>query len=167
MEQRGMDARMEQSPTNEVVPNGYGGFWKRLLAYLVDWLVLVVIVVVVAVLGAILLVAGGASEGWAGPFGNVVGLIGGWFYYAFFESSAWQATPGKRLLGMKVVDRQGAQIGFWRATGRHFGKILSAFILLIGFLMIAFTRRKQGLHDIMASCLVVNRPPPPDKRYLA
>ncbi|MBN2872531.1 MAG: RDD family protein [Halothiobacillaceae bacterium] len=162
MEQRSTDAQV----ANDAAPDGYGGFWKRLLAYLVDWFILMVIVVVVAMLGAVLLFAGGVPEAWAAPFGNLVGLIGGWLYYAFLESSAWQATPGKRLLGMKVVDRQGERIGFWRATGRHFAKILSALILLVGFLMVAFTRRKQGLHDILAGCLVVNRPPPPDKRYL-
>lgn len=156
----------ERPHWREVAPDGHGGFWKRLLAYLIDWIILIVLSIVVVLFGVVLLVAGGVSEEWAGPFGNLVGLLVGWLYYALCESSDWQATPGKRILGMKVVDMQGRRIGFWRATARHFGKILSTLTLFIGFVMIAFTREKQGLHDIMAGCLVINRPPAADKRSL-
>ena len=75
------------------------------------------------------------------------------------ESSAYQGTVGKIFLGIKVTDLNGHKIGFGRATGRHFGKIISAIILFVGFIMVAFTKRKQGLHDIMAGCLVLNRWP--------
>lgn len=71
------------------------------------------------------------------------------------ESSAKQATLGKMALGIVVTDLEGARIGFGRATGRYFAKILSGLILGIGFLMAAFTERKQGLHDIIAGTLVV------------
>ncbi len=60
-------------------------------------------------------------------------------------------------LGIKVTDYDGQRISFLRATGRFFGKYLSAILLMIGFLMIAFTARKQGLHDILARTLVVNQ----------
>ncbi len=60
-------------------------------------------------------------------------------------------------LGIKVTDLNGHRIGFGKATGRYFGKIISAMILFIGFLMIGFTKKKQGLHDMMAGCLVVNK----------
>jgi uncharacterized RDD family membrane protein YckC len=49
----------------------------------------------------------------------------------------------------------GARISFGNATGRYFGKILSGLILYVGYLMVAFTDKKQGLHDMMASTLVV------------
>lgn len=166
MPERAMDAVTERPHWQDVAPDGHGGFWKRLLAYLIDWVILIAISIIVLLFGIVLLVAGGVPEVWAGPFGNLVGLLVGWIYYALFESSDWQATPGKRALDMKVVDMEGRRIGFWRATGRHFGKILSMLALLIGFVMIAFTREKQGLHDIMAGCLVINRRPPLDKRYL-
>jgi len=156
----------ERPHWREVAPDGHGGFWKRLLAYLIDWVILIAISIVIVILGAVLFVAGGVPAAWAGPFGNLVGLLVGWLYYALCESSEWQATPGKRALDMKVVDMEGRRIGFWRATGRHFGKILSMLLLFAGFIMIAFTREKQGLHDIMAGCLVVNRRPPLDKLYL-
>ena len=58
-------------------------------------------------------------------------------------------------MGIIVTDHNGGRISFWRATGRHFARIISAFSLLVGYIMIAFTERKQGLHDIMTSCLVL------------
>ena len=60
-------------------------------------------------------------------------------------------------LGIKVTDLDGNRISFGRATGRHFAKWLSALILGIGYIMVAFTAKKQGLHDQVASCLVVNK----------
>lgn len=73
------------------------------------------------------------------------------------ESSAWQATLGKKILGLKVTDLAGNRISFARASGRFFGKILSGMILGIGFLMAGFTERKQALHDILAGCLVLRQ----------
>jgi uncharacterized RDD family membrane protein YckC len=58
------------------------------------------------------------------------------------------------IFGMKVTDLHGNRISFARATGRHFAKILSTMILFIGFIMVGFTERKQGLHDILAGTLV-------------
>jgi uncharacterized RDD family membrane protein YckC len=80
-----------------------------------------------------------------------------WIYYASLESSTWQATLGKKILGLKVTDLEGNRISFGRASGRFFGKILSGMILGIGFLMAGFTERKQALHDIVAGCLVLRQ----------
>ena len=79
------------------------------------------------------------------------------FYWAAFESSKWQASPGKMALGIKVTDLNGNRISFARASGRYFAKILSGLTLLVGYFMAAFTARKQALHDIIAGCLVVNK----------
>jgi uncharacterized RDD family membrane protein YckC len=81
-----------------------------------------------------------------------------WLYFASFESSVWQATPGKRLLGLVVTNLEGHRISFARASGRYFGKILSGTLFFIGFLIAGFTPRKQALHDLLASCLVLRRP---------
>jgi len=89
--------------------------------------------------------------------GNLGGIILGWLYFAIMESSSTQGTLGKMALGIKVTNLSGDRISFGRATGRHFGKIISTFIFLIGYLMVAFTSRKQALHDMMAGCLVVTR----------
>ncbi|MBN2208838.1 MAG: RDD family protein [Candidatus Coatesbacteria bacterium] len=80
-----------------------------------------------------------------------------WLYYALMESSPLQATLGKLAMGSIVTDQDGDRITFFRATGRHFGKIISNLILMIGFLMAAFTKRKQALHDILAGCLVIQK----------
>lgn len=81
-------------------------------------------------------------------------LFGSWLYEAFMESSSYQATLGKMIFGMKVTDLNGNRISFERATGRHFAKWLSGMILGIGYIMVAFTERKQGLHDLLAGTLV-------------
>ncbi len=80
-----------------------------------------------------------------------------WFYFAFMESSSWQATVGKCFLGLKVTDLQGSRISFGQATVRYFSKIISGIILCIGYIMIGFTERKQGLHDMIANTLVVRK----------
>ena len=88
---------------------------------------------------------------------RLLALMLSWIYYASLESSSWQATLGKKLLGLKVTDLAGNRITFARASGRFFGKILSGMILGIGFLMAGFTARKQALHDILAGCLVLRQ----------
>jgi len=84
----------------------------------------------------------------------VLVLFGSWLYEAFMESSSYQATLGKMIFGMKVTDLNGNRISFERATGRHFAKWLSGMILCIGYIMVGFTDRKQGLHDLLAGTLV-------------
>ena len=79
-----------------------------------------------------------------------------WLYFAIMESSSRQATLGKLAFGIRVVDLDGDRVSFFRASARFFAKIFSALSLAVGFLMAAFTRRKQALHDMVASCLVVN-----------
>ncbi len=71
------------------------------------------------------------------------------------ESSSLQATLGKKALGLQVTDLEGRRVSFARATGRYFGKVLSAITFGLGYLMAAFTERKQTLHDIVSSCLVI------------
>lgn len=73
------------------------------------------------------------------------------------EGSAWQATLGKRALGIKVTSLQGERIGFGQATGRVFAKVLSQMLFYAGYLVAAFTKQRQALHDRVASTLVVRR----------
>jgi uncharacterized RDD family membrane protein YckC len=77
-----------------------------------------------------------------------------WIYTAYLESSSNQSTLGKLAVRAAVTDMQGNRITFSRATLRFFGKILCIFTLFIGFLIIAFTGYKQGLHDKIAGTLV-------------
>jgi uncharacterized RDD family membrane protein YckC len=84
-------------------------------------------------------------------------IAGQWLYFALMESSSKQASLGKMALGIIVTDIEGKRISFGKASGRYFGRILSAIIIYIGYLMIAFTEKKQGLHDMLANTLVVNK----------
>ncbi len=90
------------------------------------------------------------------PF-NYVLMIMGWLYFSIHESSSRQATQGKALFGIKVTDTFGNRISFLRATGRYFAKYLSMIIVFVGFVMAAFTARKQALHDLIASTLVLDK----------
>jgi uncharacterized RDD family membrane protein YckC len=80
-----------------------------------------------------------------------------WLYYALLESSPHQATIGKLAVGIKVTDENGNRVTLLRASGRHFAKIISAMILMIGFIMAGFTEKKQALHDMIANCLVIKK----------
>ncbi len=133
----------------------YAGFWLRVVAYIIDGIILAIpTFIIVYVLTA-------ASSGLNAQAVNfmfrVVNAIIGWLYYAYMESSASQATFGKMVLGLKVTDENGSRIGFGQATGRYWGMIVSALILCVGFMMAGWTQRKQGLHDIMAHTLVVKK----------
>jgi uncharacterized RDD family membrane protein YckC len=119
----------------------------------------------VTVLIAILLAIALISTGGSAPTDTavvqvasfVILLVLTWLYFAGLESSAWQATVGKRMTGLMVTDMAGRRLGFWRSTARYFAKILSAVPILIGYLLAAFTPQKQALHDMIAGTLVVKR----------
>jgi uncharacterized RDD family membrane protein YckC len=129
----------------------YAGFWKRAAAALIDTAVLFMAGMGI---GAAYLAVNGSKEGFD-LANNVLGVVIGWLYYAGFESSRKQATPGKAALGLVVTDLNGRRISFYRATSRHFGKIVSSIILGIGFIMAGYTEKKQALHDKMFDCLVI------------
>jgi len=78
-------------------------------------------------------------------------------YYSYMESSKYQATFGKMVLGIKVTGTNGLPIAFPVALLRNLSKYISMFILYIGYIMIIFDDRKQGLHDKIADTLVVNQ----------
>ena len=139
----------------------YAGFWRRSAALSIDAILLGIVQAVVMMIfmgGAMVADGGEEAAGAAVLTINLAMVVIGWLYFAIMESSKPQATLGKMLIGIVVTDANGQPIGFGRATGRYFGKILSSIILGIGYLMAAFTKRKQALHDIMAGCLVVRKP---------
>ena len=134
----------------------YGGFWKRFVAAIIDGILTAIVTFIVGFIIGFVFASGGVSEAAAVGFAQLAGIAISWIYFAGMESSSSQATLGKQAMGIRVSDLQGHRISFGRATGRHFAKIISILILLIGYLMIAFTEKKQGLHDKMAGCLVVS-----------
>jgi len=155
----------------------YAGFWLRVVANLLDGFILGVPVGIVIV---ILILSSGLgnflhnlpnppdppdpSEAFGVALAIGIGvfillaIVGNWLYYACFESSTWQATPGKKVLNIAVTDMTGARITFGRASGRFFAKFITRLIPLgIGFILAGITERKQALHDMIASTLVLRR----------
>ena len=165
-----------QMPPAQAKPVSYAGFWKRFLAYIIDNIIISVVsfVILLPLLAMIGLAGFGmASSGdenadagvILGSIGMLLGaylffilivFIGEWLYFALMESKKG-ATLGKMALGIKVTDLSGNPVSFGKATGRYFGKILSSLIFCIGYIMVAFTQQKQGLHDLLAGTLVVNK----------
>jgi uncharacterized RDD family membrane protein YckC len=131
----------------------YGGFWIRVAAYIIDAILLTVACGIADRLLGIDIFASDWEH--FDPLANLVSLVIGWLYFALLESSERGATVGKMAMGLRVVTSDGQRLSFMNATGRYFAKILSAIILCIGFIMIAFTDRKRGLHDMIAGTLVI------------
>src|SRR5207248_972139 len=146
----------------------YAGFWLRFCAVFVDG---VILWIGGAIINVVLFAAVGANyfDYWpqARPMTPAVAAMNGlssilsiviaWLYSALQESSARQATLGKLAVGIIVTDLNGQRLTFGRATGRHFAKLISLFTLLIGYIMAGLTERKQALHDMIASTLVVKK----------
>jgi uncharacterized RDD family membrane protein YckC len=130
----------------------YAGFWRRMVAALVDWLVMFPLTFALAVTAFVLGVDMKANE-------QALGFIsyGLWgLYLAVMESSSAQATFGKMLVGARVANLDGGRIGFGRALLRQLGKIVSVVGLFAGVIMIAVHPKNRGLHDKMTGCLVIN-----------
>jgi uncharacterized RDD family membrane protein YckC len=152
----------------------YAGFWLRLVAFVIDNVLLGLGFFLVVI--PLLFLTGfrtffdefdpGESLNDAGIFMLIVffflaatgALALTWLYHALMECSEWQATLGKKALGLVVTDMAGQRVSFGRATGRHFGKILTNMVpAFIGYIMAGFTDKKQALHDLLAGCLVLRR----------
>jgi len=130
----------------------YAGFWPRVGAFILDYLL---IVLACAFLRGVL---GIRFEGRASIQSFFwVTVLALWLYKAVMESSPRQATLGKLAFDLKVTSLEGERISFLRALGRNIAQLLSAVILYIGFLMPTFTRRSQALHDMTAGTLVTRR----------
>lgn len=120
----------------------YASIWKRFFAFLID-----------AAIFAVLFwaVAHAAGSGTAAI--TLVVVI--WLYYALLESSPMQASLGKIIAGIKVVDHRGRRLTFWQATERILSKLVTNLTFYFGFFMAAFDRRKQTLHDRISHSAVI------------
>jgi uncharacterized RDD family membrane protein YckC len=154
----------------------YAGLGRRFVAFIVDFIIILLFdLVAMTVLGLTRGIQNSyfyfvqhipveqlTTEGTMGAMlGSVLAAYGmvliviPWLYFAGFESSRSQATPGKLLMHIVVTDMTGNKPTFARVTLRHFAKFVSALVILIGFLMIGLTQKRQGLHDKIAGCLVL------------
>jgi uncharacterized RDD family membrane protein YckC len=151
-------------PVAPAVGANYAGFWIRVAAYLLDAVIMNILFVpifIIFLLPSFIKAINqiNAEEPPVELFTTLFLMIPviwivQWLYDALTTCSPWQGTVGKKVLRLKVTDEAGNRISFARATGRFFGKLLSHMIMDIGFIMVAFTDRKQGLHDMIASTLV-------------
>jgi uncharacterized RDD family membrane protein YckC len=137
------------------VPVRYGGFWRRFAAYVIDIILVYIISFVVGLVVGLILVFARVNSDLITVAAAVVGVAIALLYYPLQESSEAQATLGKRALDVKVTDLNGQRISFLRALGRMFAKLLSGLLFCIGYIMAAFTSKKQALHDKIAGTLVV------------
>jgi uncharacterized RDD family membrane protein YckC len=145
----------------------YASFWRRALAFIADMAVITLANMFLILPLAVTL---GLRESKAADevrsafvmfllgaylVTTIIIIVGAWLYYAYFESSRFRGTIGKRLLGIQVTDQDGAQVSFQTASIRFFSKIISFALAGAGFIMAPFTPQKQALHDVMAKTLVV------------
>jgi uncharacterized RDD family membrane protein YckC len=158
-----------------VSTSAYAGFWLRLLAYIIDSIILGIFIVPILVGAGMMMGLATAvttlphgrdpfAEGFPPVFAEfisvfvLVTLVGTWLYHALLESSEWQATAGKKALGLAVTDLGGDKISFARASGRHFAKIVTGLIPFgVGYILAGITEKKQALHDMLAGCLVMRK----------
>ena len=135
------------------------GFLKRMVAIIIDFFILTF--VTFALMFTIGFFIGGILSNpeamqKINSFGMLIDVVIVWLYFALQESGEAQATVGKRVMSIYVTSKAGERLSFAQATIRYFSKYLSS-ILMVGFIMAAFTKNKQGLHDLIADTLVVNR----------
>ena len=153
----------------------YAGFWLRVVASFIDGAIMGVALVVLIVPLVFLTGFAANFEMLAQNHGQpnpaviggfimmllifaIISVIAQWLYHAYLESGDKQATWGKQALGLYVTDLMGNRVTFGRASGRFFAKIVTGMIPLgIGYAIAGFTERKQALHDMIASCLVLRR----------
>jgi len=152
------------------------GFWKRLAARLIDMLIISVLTIPIvifympklepflltyqqALASADIEYAQRAFSALTSEMVSVLSpimLVVETLYFSLQEASRYQATLGKRVLGIKVVNRNGERVSLLQSVARTLAKYVSGFIFCIGYLMAAFTRRKQALHDLVTDSFVVN-----------
>ena len=154
----------------------YAGFWQRFLALVIDSILIGVIrsILVIPILAAAgLSFAGEIQDLETANSSDIIAMAAAFFaaamataaissaisilYFSFMESSKYQASVGKLALGLIVIDMEGNRIDLGKALLRNFGKLVSGAILLIGYIMAGFTDKKQALHDMIASTLVLKK----------
>lgn len=179
------------APPSAAALADYATFWQRFAAWLLDYLILGVIGALIAVpmhaYEILQQVVDAMRESADAAVMNqyaaalrsfsLVLVVLGFVYYVAFEASKWQATPGKLALRLRVCDLDGQRLTLGRSAARNGVRLLNAVTSLIPFICyiaVAWTARKQGLHDLLAKTLVLNglasdgpaaAPPGPDRRH--
>lgn len=161
----------QEALPHQIVPKPYAGFWIRVAANIIDGLLLgVVSGIANFIMGmAIVLMTLGLQQDLSqslmdqdSPLMLMINLCSAafnlilhWLYFSLMESSGKQATLGKMLFGLQVTDMQGHGISFGKASLRYLCSALSAFTLGLGYVIAAWTSKKQTLHDLIVGTVVV------------
>ena len=160
------EAIPEATPRSEAGARlAFAGFWLRAFAYLVD---MILVSLPFGLIGSfypatfIKFPDAAASNPFTSlpqltPVGFAIMGTAIWFYYTVFEASGWQATPGKRMMRIYVTDMYGQRLTLPHAAMRNLAKFISSLTFLVGYLIAGFTEKKQALHDLISSCLVLRR----------
>ncbi len=135
----------------------YAGFWIRLLAYLLDCILLEIVLVPLSMLIRVMI--GAPANPWeanlvASLISAPINILLVASYYTFFVGK-FGATPGKMAARLRIVNPDGSPVSYGKACGRYFAQILSSLCLCIGFLMIAWDSEKRGLHDRVCATRVI------------
>jgi uncharacterized RDD family membrane protein YckC len=170
-----MDNILEKQPETDNIR--YAGFWVRFAAYLLDSIIIgIPLTIIMGVIFFLMFTTSGSFEvlsDQAAIHGEistqqiitilmtyalffVFTIIAMVAYFAGMHASKWQATVGKKLLRLKVTDLNGDRITFWRALGRLLLSQFISSIFYIGYIIAAFTEKKQSLHDLIAGTLVIH-----------
>jgi len=136
----------------------YAGFLRRFAAFVLDTIIFCVISFVLLMILTLLKFYPQNPNDITLTI-HFISLIGFiilyFFYFVFPEASPWQATLGKKILGIKVVDTHGHRISIGRSLGRNVNMALSSITFCVGFLMCLWTKKEQCLHDMVSGCMVV------------
>lgn len=156
-----------QAPGAPYTPPGYANYagpaymtyaepWKRLVAAIIDGILMAVVSFPIGFILGMLGATAGSSDA-MGAFAQLIGAVIGAAYYIVMTASEYQGTVGKIAMGIKVTDLNGNRISGVASFLRYIGTFLSGIICLIGYIMILFTEKKQGLHDMIAGTVVIDR----------
>ncbi len=154
----------------------YAGFWLRVVAAIIDGILLGIpfaAIFFVMIAGHLPFLMHAAQEDPMTIMFTMlptflafaaICLVGSWIYWAALESSSWQATLGKKALGLYVTDLQGSRATFGRTSGRFFAgrgigmvPYIGGLYFIISCILAGITEKKQALHDAIAGCLVLRK----------
>lgn len=122
----------------------YASVWKRFFAFVIDAVIFLILFWIL-------------SQIMSNASVSLVLLVMIWLYYALLESSPLQASIGKMIVGIKVVDRKGRRLSFWHATERIFSKLVTNITFYFGFFIAAFDKKKRTLHDRISRSAVISK----------
>ncbi len=137
--------------------NKHAGFWVRFLAYIIDSLIVgFVMGILLTIMGVTVTTVNAHGMTQVTDIANAYITVVGWLYWSITQSSSWQATIGKKVMGLKLVNEDGTRVSFLKALGRStVGYLISAIVLCIGFISIGVTEKKVGFHDMIFKTYVV------------